>query len=122
MFCNNCGEKLADDAKFCTKCGSKVNNDPEMGSIVFKRLGQFYGSIAQIKVFLDGQMVTSLGTNQEIRINVPIGVHKISFDYWCGSGENQVVLTKENPNIRVNIKLGAGLVTSNPKIASIENI
>ena len=40
MFCNKCGEKLPDDAKFCTKCGYKVNNEPEMGSIVFKRLGQ----------------------------------------------------------------------------------
>ena len=49
MFCNKCGEKLPDDAKFCTKCGYKVNNDPEMGSIVFKRLGQLYGSIAQIR-------------------------------------------------------------------------
>ena len=26
MFCNKCGEKLPDDAKFCTKCGYKVNN------------------------------------------------------------------------------------------------
>lgn len=24
MFCTNCGEKIADDAKFCEKCGKKV--------------------------------------------------------------------------------------------------
>ena len=104
MFCNKCGEKLPDDAKFCTKCGYKVNNDPEMGSIVFKRLGQLYGSIAQIKIFLDGQMVASLGTNQEVKVTVPIGVHQVEFGYWCGNGQNTVTLTKENPNIRVNIK------------------
>ncbi len=24
MFCENCGAKLADNAKFCTECGTKV--------------------------------------------------------------------------------------------------
>lgn len=122
MFCNKCGEKLSDDAQFCTKCGYKVNNNHEMGTIVFKRLGQFYGSIAQIKIFLDGQMIASLGTNQEVKVNAPIGMHQVEFGYWCGSGQNTIYLTKENPNIRINIKLGVGLVTSDPKIVSVENI
>ena len=25
MFCSNCGEALADQAKFCTRCGSRVD-------------------------------------------------------------------------------------------------
>jgi len=26
MFCQNCGDKLADDDKFCSKCGEKIEN------------------------------------------------------------------------------------------------
>ena len=37
MYCNNCGKKLDDDAKFCPECGSKiqsaqrVSEEPEKG-------------------------------------------------------------------------------------------
>lgn len=28
-YCSNCGNKLAEDAKFCDKCGAKIKNKTE---------------------------------------------------------------------------------------------
>ena len=123
MFCNKCGEKLADDAKFCTKCGTKINNEPKMGSIVFRRIGQLYGALAPINVFVDGMQVASIGTNQEVRVPLSIGAHQVSFNYWCGNNnQNIFYLTNQNPNIRITVKLGYGVITSDPKIVNVENI
>lgn len=45
MYCENCGEKLPEDAKFCPKCGHKIK--PNLPSIIIKfynRWNQWSGS------------------------------------------------------------------------------
>lgn len=122
MFCRNCGEELKADSKFCVKCGSKIEENIANGNITFTRIKQFYGVLVPIKVFLDGQEVASLKSGEEKTIPVSIGMHKLAFNLWSGKGMFDIEVTKENPNIKVSFKLSSGVVTTKPKIISIENI
>lgn len=117
MFCNKCGNKVEDDASFCNKCGFKVA--PDRGNIIFRREGQYYGCLVPVKVFLDGQLVGSLGTGAEVTVPATIGKHRVAFNLWSGNGENDVEVRKEHPNIKVIFKLGVGVISSKPKIISI---
>lgn len=127
MFCTKCGNKLECDAKFCVKCGNKMDNDTEittnqMGSITFVREHNFYGIIVPVKIFIDGKEVVSLAAGGTSKVSLSIGKHNIAFDVWSGNGENEIELTKEHPNIKVNFKLKMGAFSSKPTITSIENI
>ena len=51
-----------------------------------------------------------------------VGTHRIAFNLWSGNGQYDINITKENRNVKVVFKLSMGLVTSKPKIISIENI
>lgn len=120
MFCNKCGKELADDTKFCTNCGFEIKSD--IGTIVFAREKQFYGSLVPIKVFMDGVLVASLSSGKEESVPAKIGNHKIAFDLWSGNGQYDVNVPENNPNIKVTFKLASGIVTSKPKIVSITNL
>ena len=50
MFCNQCGNQVQDDAIFCNKCGFRVKEEVKMGSIIFRREGQYYGCLIPVKV------------------------------------------------------------------------
>ena len=120
MFCNNCGNKIENNDVFCNKCGAKVG--PEMGSIVFARQSKFYGSLIPIKVFIDGNLVATVGNGKEEKVQVSVGKHKLAFNLWSGNDVEDIELTKEHPNIKINFALKMGAVTSKPKIISIENL
>ena len=121
MFCNQCGAQIDENANFCNKCGYKIPK-PEMGSIIFAREKQFYGSLVKMKVYIDGQLAASVGPGEEAKVNVTIGTHQIAFDLWSGNNVENITITKESPNIKINFKLGTGLITTKPKITSIENV
>ena len=127
MFCTKCGSEVEDSAMFCTKCGNKIENKDvsivnESASITFAREKQFYGVIVPIKVYLDGIEVASISAGKEEKVPVSIGKHRIAFNLWSGNGQYDVEVSSEHPNIKVNFKLSMGVVTSKPKITSIENI
>lgn len=127
MFCTKCGSEVEDSAMFCTKCGNKIENKDvsivnESASITFAREKQFYGVIVPIKVYLDGIEVASVSAGKEEKVPVSIGKHRIAFNLWSGNGQYDVEVSSEHPNIKVNFKLSMGVVTSKPKITSIENI
>lgn len=127
MFCTKCGSEVEDSAMFCTKCGNKIENKEvsianESASITFAREKQFYGVIVPIKVYLDGIEVASISAGKEEKVLVSIGKHRIAFNLWSGNGQYDVEVSSEHPNIKVNFKLSMGVVTSKPKITSIENI
>lgn len=127
MFCTKCGSKVEDSAMFCTKCGNKIENKDvsianESASITFAREKQFYGVIVPIKVYLDGIELASISAGKEEKVPVSIGKHRIAFNLWSGNGQYDVEVSSEHPNIKVNFKLSMGVVTSKPKITSIENI
>ena len=121
MFCNQCGVQIDENANFCNKCGFKIPK-PEIGSIIFAREQQFYGSLVKIKIYMDGNLVASVGPGEQVRVNTTIGNHQIAFDLWSGNKLETITITKENPNIKVNFKLGVGAISSKPKIVSIENV
>ena len=90
--------------------------------ILFERMKQFYGCLVPIDIYLDGNRVGSVKSNKSIKIDTTCGNHKLSFNLWSGNGMYDINITKENRNVKVVFKLSMGLVTSKPKIISIENI
>ncbi len=123
MFCNKCGAEIDVNAKFCGKCGEKLEGyKPATGTVVFRREGQYYGCLVPVKVFLDNNVVTSMGIGEEFTVNTTIGKHRIDFNVMGGNGGGEVELTAEHPNKKVIFKLGVGMITSKPKIISILNL
>ncbi len=122
MFCSKCGKEEKENLKFCTNCGDKLIKEDTDGSILFERKSQFYGVLVPVKVYLDGELVATLKAGEKLSVPVSVGDHKLAFNLWSGNGQYDIKVTKENPNIRVLFKLSMGLVTSKPKIVSIENI
>lgn len=122
MFCSKCGNENKDKLKFCTNCGNKLIKEDTDGSIIFERKKQFYGVLVPVDVFLDGQLVATLKAGENKSVPVSVGDHRLSFNLWSGNGQYDIKVTKENPNMKVLFKLSMGLVTSKPKIVSIENI
>lgn len=122
MFCSKCGKEEKENVKFCTNCGNKLIKDENDGSILFERKKQFYGVLVPVKIFLDGKLVGSVKAGEKISVPVTVGDHKLAFNLWSGNGQYDIKVSKENSNIKVLFKLSMGLVTSKPKIISIENI
>lgn len=122
MFCSKCGENVEKKVKFCPKCGAKLVKEESDATIVFQRKKQFYGVLIPVKIYLDGKLVGSVKSNESITVETTVGNHRLAFNLWSGNGQYDINITKENPNVRVNLKLSMGLVTSKPKIINIENI
>lgn len=122
MYCKNCGEELKENNKFCSKCGNKIKLDENDSYIVFERKKQFYGVLVPIDIYLDGQKVASLKSNESAKVLTTIGNHRLAFNLWSGNGQYDINITKENKNVKVIFKLSMGLITSKPKIISIESI
>ena len=122
MFCNKCGAEIDSNANFCNKCGTRLEGYIKTGSITFRREGQYYGCLVPVKVFLDNNVVTSLGVGEEFKVNTTVGKHRVDFNVMGGNGGGDVEVTPENPNIKVIFKLGMGAITSKPKIISDINL
>jgi hypothetical protein len=122
MFCNKCGEKVDQNAKFCNKCGEKLEGYIKTGSITFRRDGQYYGCLVPVKVFLDNNLVMSLGIGEEQTVQTTIGKHRIDFNVMGGNGGDEIELTEKSPNKKVIFKLGMGMITAKPKIISVLDI
>lgn len=120
MYCNKCGEEIEQNTSFCTKCGNKLENYTKTGSITLARQSQFYGVVIPISVFIDGKKVASVNAGGQVTVPVEIGKHRLAFNLWSGNGQYDIEVKEEKPNITVTFKLGVGLVTSKPKIISIE--
>lgn len=120
MFCSKCGTEVS-GSNFCTKCGSPITEDTG-SSIIFVRKSQFYGSLVPIKVILDGREVASMTSGEEVKIPASLGTHKLSFNLWSGKGDFDIEISEANPNVKVTFKLSMGMITSKPKIISIENV
>ncbi len=120
MFCNKCGSEVKEGEKFCNKCGERQL--PDMGSIVFARQNKYSGCLIDIKIYMDGNLVASVGNGKEVTVPASIGTHKVAFDLWSGNSITDIEVTKEHPNIKVVFKLGMGALTSKPKIVEIINL
>lgn len=130
MFCNKCGAVIDDKAKFCNHCGAAVNEEKEakreerkqVVSIVFRRDGGLAAALVPAKVFIDNNLVGSLGVGEEMTVSSTIGKHRIDFNIMGGNGGGEVEVSPEHPNIKVVFKVSMGMITAKPKIISIQNL
>lgn len=56
MFCNKCGNKLTDDARFCVKCGYKVESINSTNKI-FRKEYEFLGKDGRTKLTIEGNRI-----------------------------------------------------------------
>lgn len=122
MFCKKCGTEINGDIKFCNKCGEKLVTEERNKSIIFSRKSQFYGVLIPIKIYLDGELVGSVKSGEELKISTMAGKHKISFNLWSGKGLYDIDISNDIDGVKVTFKLDMGLITSKPKIISITNL
>lgn len=122
MFCNKCGAEVDTSAKFCNKCGAELTGYTQPATITFRREGQYYGCLVNTNVFLDGNLVTSLGAGNEHTVNTTVGKHRVDFNVMGGNGGQEIEIKPEHPNIKVIFKLSMGAITAKPKIISILNM
>lgn len=123
MFCNKCGAEVDNTAKFCNKCGATIEGGVAgTASIVFRREGSLAAALVPTKVFLDNNLVGSLGVGEEMTITTTVGKHRVDFNVMGGNGGDEVEITSEHPNIKVLFKVAMGMITAKPKIISIQNL
>lgn len=123
MFCNKCGAEVDNTAKFCNECGATIEGAPAgTASIVFRRDGSLAASLVPTKVFLDNNLVGSLGVGEEMTITTTVGKHRVDFNVMGGNGGGEVEITSEHQNIKVVFKVAMGMITAKPKIISIQNL
>lgn len=122
MFCNKCGSEVDNGAKFCNKCGATVEEKGKTASIVFRRDGGIAAALVPAKVFIDNNLVGSLGVGEETTITTTTGKHRVDFNIMGGNGGGEVEITPEHPNVKVIFKIGMGMITAKPKIISIQNL
>lgn len=123
MFCNKCGEEVGVGAKFCNKCGATVEESTTgTASIVFRREGGLAAALVPVKVFLDNNLVGSLGVGEEMTVNSAVGKHRVDFNIMGGNGGGDIEIVSEHPNIKVLFKVSMGMITAKPKIISIQNL
>ncbi len=123
MFCNKCGSEVDNGAKFCNKCGANVDGETTgKASIVFRREGGIAAALIPTKVFVDNNLVGSLGVGEEMTVMSTIGKHRIDFNIMGGNGGGEVEISSEHPNVKVFFKVCMGMITAKPKIVSIQNL
>ena len=123
MFCNKCGEEVDANAKFCNKCGATIEGGTTgVASIVFRREGSIAAALVSTKVFLDNNLVGSLGVGEEMTVTTTVGKHRVDFNIMGGNGGGEVEITPEHPNVKVLFKVAMGMITAKPKIISIQNL
>ena len=123
MFCNKCGEEIDSTAKFCNKCGATIEGGTTgTANIIFRREGGLTAALVPVKVFLDNNLVGSLGVGEEMTTTTTTGKHRVDFNVMGGNGGGEVEITSEHPNVKVLFKVGMGMITAKPKIISIQNL
>lgn len=123
MFCNKCGAEVDNTAKFCNKCGATIEGEKAgTASIVFRREGSLAAALVPTKVFVDNNLVGSLGVGEEMTIATTVGKHRVDFNIMGGNGGDEIEITSEHPNIKVLFKIAMGMITAKPKIISIQNL
>ena len=131
MFCTKCGEKIYNEDKFCTKCGNKIDiKIRKSGNITFARIKQINASLVKAKVYIDGVQVASMKAGEEVKVSVTIGKHRVNFEIWSCEGHEEIEVTDEFPNIKVNWGFGKSYdfvgkkryITDRPIIINIEKI
>lgn len=114
-FCNNCGNKIENEAKFCPNCGTKVvvsdmnsvesNNQNKTGTVIVHRGTSMQDMLRSYKVLIDGNEVGKIKQNEEQQYELNYGKHVIQFKIdWKGSKLLEFELNDDTPTVRVNCR------------------
>ena len=92
MFCYNCGQQLANNAKYCWKCGSYVyrgshaKENPSSqdapkayGLLVIERNNNPYNT-APAEIWINGRKSRLINNGETVSIKLPVGVHNIMIE------------------------------------------
>jgi len=129
MFCTNCGKEVINNAKFCSFCGKEtagniVTKQEEKKTktikAVFHRIGRFTGSAISIKIYIDKQLVGTIGNDQTLEVDVPYGKHTIITEMWSGISEKEVNFSEEYSKVLIDIYIKIGMITNKPDIVSVK--
>lgn len=129
MFCTNCGKEVINNAKFCSFCGKPTSGNETIKpagastktiKAVFHRLERFTGSAVSVKIYIDKQLVGSIGNNQTIEVDVPCGKHKVITEMWSGICEKEIDFSEEYSKVLIDIYIRIGLITNKPDIVSVK--
>lgn len=72
-YCENCGTKLKEGAKFCTNCGTPVNNtNNSKGNLHIKWEGQWALIDQKIYVIVNGDKIGEYSFKKGFQTTVPI--------------------------------------------------
>lgn len=118
MFCSKCGTEISNDSKFCKSCGNSIKIN-QKGKITFHRIGRYVGCLVGININIDGKKVGTISNNGNLIVDIPIGNHKVVFDFWSGVSQKDIEVTEEFPNIFVDIKIKTGLITNQIEVVNI---
>ena len=108
MYCQNCGAKLNDGAKFCHECGAPCssNNTREIQAeqvepipLRIERTRSGGGIAVAVQVFIDGEHVGTVKYGDELNVFVLPGQHHIHTKMkGSGSGEDDFYIPEDAIN------------------------
>ena len=108
MYCQNCGNRIDDDALFCQKCGHATGNAPraQAGSggkflLTVCRENQWFLINPPIDITVDGREKYAVQNGQQISIPLTPGGHTIQFSK---SIRKTVIQVNMQQNLTVVIK------------------
>ncbi len=116
MTCPNCGNNCPDQTVFCSHCGCPlVHQTPSIqnfGNITIIRPSKFLGCAVNYKIYIDGVLVGKIPNNNTMSYPVCYGYHNLQIYCGMGSGQTQVLITPENPNVSFHCPMHMGLFSN----------
>jgi len=141
MFCEYCGNKLNEDARFCSKCGKSVTagqnvtaggGDTGKCKLTIERLKCIFTySLTKYNVYIDGQQVKKLAKNECFTIELSNGRHNIHFDafgfkktpsFEFFGNNNEIKYTVSSPSVIDTLGSGTGFLVDAPSELTINKV
>ena len=113
MYCNKCGTKLDDNAKFCNKCGNKIKkNDSENTEIMNDHKDEEY--LNKDDIYKRVMQLFDMEENKNLKVKV---IKIIQEEFGIGLAEAKSIVDQyiENPTKFKDIYLNSDNVDSSDK-------
>ena len=117
MFCGNCGAKLPEGTKYCENCGyelktaqegSDIKSEPQDGTVLFRRLPSNIAKFSNVVVRIDEKQETELKENQDVRIPVSPGLHRVDAFYVGGPVSSFSIPISSGSQVQFQLIIGEG--------------
>jgi len=117
-FCEQCGTKLNESAKFCSNCGAGIQTGKKGRAkagkckLTIERTKQFTYAGVKYNLYIDGQSVKKLSNGECFSTVLSNGKHNIYFDAFGISKTPSFEFTGDSNEVKYTVSApsGAGLV------------